>query len=122
MILIAEALLATLAEKDWPQREGAWTVNATLYRLGWGWAPFVGKRLPKPERGERMLFSRLPQWEEGAERPQPKTISIPARDAETRLVDLTGKGSEPRQGQRAMAAEVASIFAPRRAAGEPNML
>ena len=34
--------------------------NATLYRLGWAWAPFVGQRITRPERGERMLFSRLP--------------------------------------------------------------
>jgi ATP-dependent DNA helicase DinG len=119
---IAEALLASLASENWPEREGAWTSNATLYRLGWGWAPFVGQRVAKPERGERMLFSRLPQWEEGAERPQPKTISIPSTDAEAKLAELTGKGSEPREGQKAMAGEATSIFAPRRTAGEPNML
>ena len=39
-----------------------------------------------------------------------------------KLAELTGTGSEPREGQRAMAAEAAAIFAPRRAAGEPNML
>jgi ATP-dependent DNA helicase DinG len=119
---IAEALLDRLANADWPEREGAWTVNASLTRLGWSWAPLVGRRLAKPERGERMLFSRLPQWDEQGERPQPKTISIPPSDAEAKLAELTGKGSEPREGQRAMAGESASIFAPRRAAGEPNML
>ena len=122
LVSIADALLATLADPNWPQREGAWTANATLYRLGWGWSPFVGQRLPKPERGERMLFSRLAQWEEGADRPQPKTISIPPADAEAKLIELTGKGSEPREGQRSMAAETAAIFAPRRTAGEPNMM
>jgi ATP-dependent DNA helicase DinG len=122
LVAIADALLATLANPDWPQREGAWTANATLYRLGWGWAPFVGQRLAKPERGERMLFSRLSQWEEGADRPQPKTISIPPADAKRKLAELTGKGSEPREGQRAMAEEAAAIFAPRRTAGEPNMM
>jgi ATP-dependent DNA helicase DinG len=69
-----------------------------------------------------MLFSRLPQWDDAAERPQPKTISVPAADAEAKLAMLTGQGSEPREGQRAMAGEVAAIFAPRRAAGDPNML
>ena len=69
-----------------------------------------------------MLFSRLPQWEEAAERPQPQTISIPPADAEAKLAELTGEGAEPREGQRAMAGEAAAIFAPRRAAGEPNML
>jgi ATP-dependent DNA helicase DinG len=122
LVGVAEALLKTLAVQDWPQREGAWTSNATLYRLGWGWAPFVGQRLAKPERGERMLFSRLQQWEETADRPQPRTISIPPVDATAKLDELTGKGSEPREGQRAMAADTAAIFAPRRAAGEPNMM
>ena len=122
LVAIANALLAGLADPGWPEREGAWTSNATLYRLGWGWAPFIGQRLPKPEKGERMLFSRLQQWEEQADRPQPRTISIPADDAIEKLAQLTGKGSEPREGQRAMAGEAASIFAPRRAAGEPNML
>ena len=53
------ALLGVLDDPDWPEREGAWTVNATLHRLGWGWAPLIGARLERPERGERMLFSRL---------------------------------------------------------------
>jgi len=122
LIAIAGALLERLADPDWPEREGAWTANATLYRLGWSWAPLVGQRLAKPERGERMLFSRLPQWEENAERPQPKILSIPAADAEAKLAELTGEDSELREGQRAMAGEAAAIFAPRRAAGEPNML
>jgi len=122
LVRIGEALLERLANPDWPEREGAWTANASLTRLGWSWASLVGKRLAKPERGERMLFSRLSQWEERGDRPQPKTISIPPADAEARLAELTGKGSEPRQGQRAMAGEATSIFAPRRAAGEPNML
>src|SRR3954471_2374339 len=59
---IAERLLAVLDDPGWSEREGAWTVNATLHRLGWGWAPLIGSRLERPERGERMLFSRLKQW------------------------------------------------------------
>jgi ATP-dependent DNA helicase DinG len=122
LIRIAESLLGALADPNWPEREGAWTVNATLHRLGWAWAPFIGQRLAKPEGGERMLFSRLSQWEEQGERPQPKTVSIPPDDAMAKLAELTGRGSEPREGQRAMAGEAASIFAPRRAAGDPNVL
>ena len=122
LVHIAETLLARMAAPNWPEREGAWTANASLSRLGWTWAPLVAQRLAKPERGERMLFSRLPQWDEQGERPQPKTLSIPAADAEEKLAELTGKGSEPREGQRAMAGEAAAIFAPRRAAGDPNML
>src|SRR3954451_19767573 len=38
---IAESLLEVLADTEWREREGAWTSNATLHRLGWGWAPLV---------------------------------------------------------------------------------
>ncbi|HET9355800.1 MAG TPA: ATP-dependent DNA helicase, partial [Sphingomicrobium sp.] len=119
---IAGRLLDRLADSDWAEREGAWTVNQSLWRLGWGWAPLVAERLHKPERGERMLFSRLAAWEESAERPPPLNVSIPPEDSEGRLDHLTGAGREPRHGQRAMAREAASVFAPRAKAGEPNML
>jgi ATP-dependent DNA helicase DinG len=119
---IALALLDRLAAPDWPEREGAWTVNATLHRLGWGWAPLVGARLARPEQGERMLFSRLPQWEESAERPPPRTIRVDPDEAERKLATLTGAGSEPRAGQKAMAAATSAIFAPRRHEDAPNLL
>ena len=122
LVRIAQALLDRLGHPDWAEREGAWTVGQTLWRLGWNWAPFVGERLAKPERGERMLFSRLPQWEEQSERPPPRTVSIGAGEAEARLAQLTGTGAEQRAGQQAMAGEVAQIFAPRAKAGEPNVL
>src|SRR6476659_5257643 len=73
---ITERLLSVLGDPDWTEREGAWTSNATLHRLGWGWAPLIGARLERPERGERMLFSRLRQWEEAADRPPPRTITF----------------------------------------------
>ena len=119
---IGAALLDLADDPAWPEREGAWTMNSTLYRLGWGWAPFVAARVTQPERGERMLFARLPQWEEAAERPPPRNLSIAEGDAAARLAQLTGAGREPREGQQAMARAAASVFAPRRAAGEPNLL
>ena len=119
---IAAMLLAMLEDPAWPQREGAWTANMTLQRLGWGWARLVGERLERPERGERMLFARLPQWEESAERPPPRTISVSDADARQRLAELTGAGAEPREGQKAMAAAVAEVFDPRTKGGSPHML
>src|SRR5881275_1662384 len=86
---IAENLLGVLADAQWPQREGAWTSNATLHRLGWGWAPLVGARLERPERGERMLFSLLKQWEEAGERPPPRTITVAPNEATAKLDRLT---------------------------------
>ncbi|WP_205481229.1 helicase C-terminal domain-containing protein [Sphingomonas arenae] len=119
---IAEALLAVLADPAWAAREGAWTSNATLHRLGWGWAGIIGSRLARPERAERMLFSRLPQWEETGDRPPPRTIRIAETEAQERLAALTGRGAEVREGQRAFAGAAASAFAPRERKDAPNML
>jgi len=118
---IAERLLSVLADPDWREREGAWTSNATLHRLGWGWAPLVGARLERPERGERMLFSRLRQWEEAAERPPPRTVLVDPGDTSRKLDQLTGR-AEPREGQRAMAEAATQVFAPKRAKDVPNLL
>jgi ATP-dependent DNA helicase DinG len=118
---IAERLLSVLADPAWSGREGAWTSNATLHRLGWNWAPLVGARLERPERGERMLFSRLRQWEERGERPPPRTIVVAPHEARARLDRLTGR-AEARDGQRAMAEAVTEVFAPKRAKGAPNVL
>ena len=72
---MAAKLLAKLGE-EWRERDGAWTANATLARIGWGWAPLISARLERPEAGERMLFSRLAQWEEAADRPPPRTVLV----------------------------------------------
>lgn len=119
---IGERLLSVLEEGDWTEREGAWTSNATLHRLGWGWAGLVGQRLRRPERGERILFSRLEQWEEAGDRPPPRTIRLGDGEAEARLAQLTGSGSEQREGQRAFAAAAAQAFAPRDRRDTPNLL
>jgi len=118
---IAERLLATFQDPDWREREGAWTSNATLHRLGWGWAPLIGARLERPERGERMLFSRLKQWEEAADRPPPRTVSVDPVAARQKLDRLTGR-AEAREGQRAMTEAVTSVFAPKLTKGAPNLL
>ena len=118
---IAERLLGTIADPGWPEREGAWTVNATLHRLGWTWAPLIGARLERPDGGERMLFARLRQWEELGERPPPLAVSVDAAAARARLERLTGR-AEAREGQRAMAEAVGGLFAPKRRKEAPNML
>ena len=118
---IAEQLLSVLDDPDWREREGAWTANATLHRLGWGWAPLVGANLERPERGERMLFSRLKQWDEAGGRPPPRTVSVDPDDAREKLDRLTGR-AEAREGQRAMAEAVTRIFAPKPAKDAPNLL
>ena len=121
LLRAAEALLGRL-EADWPEREGAWASAQSLYRLRWTWAPAVAERLKRPERDERWLFSRLPEWEESSGRPPPSTVRIDPHEAVTRLGKLVGKGAEPREGQRLYAASAADVFAPRPDEGRPNML
>jgi ATP-dependent DNA helicase DinG len=118
---IAERLLAVFSDPEWREREGAWTSNATLHRLGWPWASLIGARLERPERGERMLFSRLKQWDEAVDRPPLRTVLIDPGDARAKLHELTG-GVETREGQKAMAEAVTQVFAPKRTKGAPNLL
>ena len=120
--LIAANMLDGLGDPGWPEREGAWTVNASLARLGWSWAPLVARRLQAPEGGERMLFSRLRQWEEAPERPPPRPVRVDVADAEAKLRNLVGARSEARDGQRAMTGAVSGVFAPRKSKDAPNML
>lgn len=119
--VIAQRLLSVLDEENWREREGAWTSNMTLQRLGWAWAPLVGARLERPERGERMLFSRLRQWDESGERPPPLATVVSPEAARRKLDLLTGR-AEARDGQQAMAEAVTQVFAPKPARGAPNLL
>jgi len=120
--MAVDALLARLDDPHWTEREGAWSSAQTLGRLGWPWAPIVGPRIRRPERAERWLFSRLPEWEEAATRPPPAAVRIPAPDAIARLEQLVGSGAEVRAGQRDYAAALAPLFAPRDREGRPRAL
>jgi ATP-dependent DNA helicase DinG len=119
--LAAAALLGTL-DGDWPEREGAWTTAQALYRLRWPWGAAVAQRLRRPERDERWLFSRLPQWEEGGARGQPRPVRIGDADTAERLAGLVGGNAEVREGQRRYAQAVGQVFAPRATQDQPNLL
>ncbi|QIG78510.1 ATP-dependent DNA helicase [Stakelama tenebrarum] len=118
----AAASLLAMAEGEWPEKEGAWTALQSLGRLRWPWAPALTPRIRKPERHERWLFSRLPEWEEGATRPPPRPVVIPPDEVRDRLARLTGTGAEVRQGQRDYAAAATHAFSPRDRRDEPNMV
>ena len=118
----ADRLLDTLADPRWPEREGAWTGVQSLGRLRWPWASLVGPRIEKPAQAERWLFSKLPQWEEAAPRPDPRPVRLSEEETLDRLAQLVGSGAEPREGQRAYAAAAARAFDPRDAAGRPHLL
>jgi len=118
----AEALLADMGAPFWNAGDGAWASAQALGRLRWPWAKLIAERLKRPERDERWLFSRLPDWNEGAPRPAPRPVSISSGDAISRLSQLTGGEAEHRLGQVAYAEAAASIFAPRDHADAPHML
>ncbi len=122
LLAAAQKLLATLADPDWPERQGAWDGAQALGRAGWTWAAAVSARLDRPDKGEPQLFSRLPKWEETAPRPAPRTVVLDDAAVLARLDALTGNGAERRDGQRAMASAIAPIFAPPLRQGTPNML
>jgi ATP-dependent DNA helicase DinG len=123
----AAALLATCEAANWAEREGAWSVVQSLTKLRWPWAGQVSARITRPQQAERWLFSRLPEWDEVPERPQPSQVSLEESEVLARLAALTGDGAEQRPGQRDYAAQAAHVFAPRnvlghRREGLPHML
>ena len=117
----AASLLMTVGD-EWPEREGAWASAQALHRLRWPWAGAIASQLRRPERDERWLFSRLPEWEEKGGRSQPRPVRLEPAAAIGRLEMLTGDGAETREGQRDYAAAAAAVFAPRRTEGQPHML
>lgn len=118
----AGALLARCEAADWVEREGAWSTLQTLTRLRWPWAQVLARHVARPDKAEKWLFSRLPEWEETAERPQPAAVLLDELEIDGRLERLTGEGSERREGQREFARHVGSVFAPRGAEKRPHVL
>ncbi len=116
------AMLASLDDRDWPEREGAWHGAQALARQRWPWTPLIQPRLRKPDRDDRWLFARLPEWEETPPRGAPRQVTIDASDVAARLDRLTGDGAERRPGQQDYARAAATIFAPRDRKDAPQML
>lgn len=121
-LLRATIALLDLPKGDWPEKEGAWTSAQSLFRLRWPWAPVVGDHLDKPTEAERWLFTKLPEWSEGAPRPQPRTIALEPEETQSRLAQLTGSTAEQRPGQRAFAQAAMEAFGPRMMRDTPNMV
>lgn len=118
----AAAAMLAIPQGDWPEREGAWHAAQSLARLRWSWAPVVAQAIAKPEKAERWLFSKLPEWTEQAPRTPPRTVSLDAEEVRVRLAGLTGHGAEAREGQRLYAEAAASAFAPRTMRDAPNLV
>ena len=118
----ARHLLSVLGEANWVEREGAWDSAQALMRLRWPWANLVLAQLKKPERPERWLLSRLPEWEEAPPRTPPRVVTLQPNAVQERLASLVGGSAETRQGQRDFAQAAAEIFSPRKGKSEPHMV
>ena len=118
----AAVLLDRCGGGDWAEREGAWSALQALARLRWPWAQVLGTHVARPERAEKWLFSRLPDWEETPERPQPAQVLLDELEIEGRLERLTGEGAERREGQRAFSRHAGGAFAPRHREKRPHVL
>ncbi|HET9629323.1 MAG TPA: ATP-dependent DNA helicase [Novosphingobium sp.] len=118
----AGVLLETCGKADWAEREGAWSQLQTLARLRWTWATLLSGYVARPERAERWLFARLPEWDEAPERPQPAQTVLDGEAVIARLGHLTGSGAESRPTQQAYAREAAQAFAPRKREGQPHLV
>ncbi|MGV1682556.1 ATP-dependent DNA helicase [Sphingopyxis sp. NJF-3] len=118
----AAAMLDSLGDPGWPEREGAWHSLQALARQRWPWTPLVQPRLDTPDKADRWLFARLPEWEEAPPRGAPRQVRIEAADVAARLGQLTGDGAERRPGQQDYARAVAAVFEPRERKDAPQML
>ncbi|MBX7540946.1 ATP-dependent DNA helicase [Qipengyuania sphaerica] len=118
----AGALVATCESDDWAEREGAWSSLQSLSRLRWPWANVLAPHVKKPEKAEKWLFTRLPEWEETPERPQPAQVLIEEPQIEAHLERLTGEGAEKREGQRLYARGAGHVFGPRDRQKRPHVL
>lgn len=118
----AAKLLGICEEPGWPQRHGAWSAVQSLARLRWPWATILAPHIARPDRAERWLFARLPEWDEHPERPQPAQVAIDEPEIEARLERLTGEGAERREGQRRYARETGAMYAPRERDRRPHVV
>ncbi len=118
----AAVLLARCESDEWPEREGAWSALQSLAKLRWPWANILAAHVRQPDRAEKWLFSRLPEWEEAPERPQPAQVSLGDDEIAARLETLAGDGAERREGQRLYAREAGRVFAPRERRHAPHIL
>ena len=55
---------------------------------GWPWAGAVTERLARPREAEPALWARLPEWEEAAPRPAPRTVTLDPPHVEQPLAAL----------------------------------
>ena len=122
----AGVLLERCEAENWPERTGAWSTLDALARLRWPWAPVLKPHVAQPQQAEKWLFSRLPEWDETPERPQPAQVTLgedeTVRQLKTISRSMSDSGCEHRPGQVEYTRAAAHIFAPREKSARPHVL
>jgi ATP-dependent DNA helicase DinG len=118
----AGTLIETCGDDAWQEREGAWSALQSLVRLRWPWAQVLLPHIVKPERAEKWLFSKLPEWEEAAEQAPPRQVTLDPNEVQEQLDRLTGEHAELREGQQDYAGDAAQVFNPRQKQDAPQLL
>lgn len=121
LFAIAQALLDEIGASGWRYAAGAYGAAVALNRLKWPWGPLVTARVPAPATVEKPLFQALPEWQEPAPRPAPRTVELAEPQVLNELARTVGAAAEPRASQRAYARAVAAAFQPRAVAGQPTL-
>ena len=122
---MAEILLGDLAEEG---DADARAIARVMGRGGWIWAPSVlaalGDRIDPSHAavGGLEVWRGLGEWSEQAPEPPSGSLPVEPEEAEARLAELLGPGSERRPQQAEYAAAASAAFVPRERAGEPHVV
>jgi ATP-dependent DNA helicase DinG len=116
----AAALLARLADRNWPHRAGARESLERLHRRGWLWSVPVGEAMgSSPAAAD--LFVALPEWTDAPPRLPPLIRTHAEADVLETLQRLAGDRREPRAGQKAYSLAALHAFQPRDSRDGPNL-
>ena len=118
LFALVEELLTDLRGGN-EQSSDAAGIAWQMGRAGWAWAPAVLSALGMPNgvsqaraRSAMRVWTELPEWQQDAPPPPPKTVSIDEADSRKRLTDLLGSTSEDRPQQADYAGAITAAFAP----------
>ena len=119
--LVADDLLARLANRHYPLEREAAEVATFLARANWPWAKAVLEALitanPRLDVGSFAtglnVWDRVEEWEDDGGRPPGRQEAVTAEEAQIILSAALGNNAENRAAQRDYAAAATFAFAPR---------
>ena len=128
--LVADDLLARLANRHYPLVREAAEVATFLARANWPWARQVMAALlkanPKLDVGSFAtglnVWDRIDDWEDDGGRPPGRHDGVAPEDAQRFLDEVLGLNAERRPAQKDYAATATFAFAPRQTAAENHIL